>query len=167
MNEVTGNSMNEVTSDVKKFATELIKTRNIGGGRFGIEDSMCNTNLISKHYSPLTIRRCNMINGWPMFVGLICDEDLSDLDMVINGVVDACMEGGVISNNIQNMRNFTGVLCESLVTHYNAKKKNCMEGVYILLSCDKTMVANAWGDAMVHQKCLNEIMGILNIAPHV
>ena len=167
MNEVTGNSMNEVTSDVKKFATELIKTRNIGGGRFGIEDSMCNTNLISKHYSPLTTRKYNIINGWPMFVSMICDEDMSDIDQVVNGVIDACDEVGLIGNNVQNLRNITGILSETILKHYNTKKKNCVEGIYILLICDKVYVCNAFGDMMNHEKCLNEIMGVYNLAPHV
>jgi hypothetical protein len=157
----------ELESKIYSKALNLIKERQLNGNRMGIEDNSTNTNLISKHYSPLTVRKYNIINGWPLYIGLICDEDISDLDLVVNGVIDACNYAGLISNNIQQIRNVTGILSETLQNHYNSKKKNCVEGVAISLYCDKNFVQNYFGDFMCHLSCRLEYAGILNMLPHI
>ena len=151
----------------ESIATRLIKERQLDGGRMGIDDDICNTNLISKHYSPLVVRKYNIINGWPMYVGLICDEDLSDLDTVVNGVISACDAAGMIDNNIQNIRNLSGILSETLITYYGNKKKHCVEGVALLLYVDKCAIENFFGDFMNHTSCRIEWAGIIGMLPHI
>lgn len=149
------------------FAKELIAERSLGKGRMGIEDSDTNTNLISKHYSPMTIRKFNIINGWPMWIGLICDENLSDLDKVVNGAIEACKEAGMICNDLQQMRNITGILSETIQEYYNAKKANCVEGIAITLYIDKAYIQNFFGDFMNHTSCRIEYAGALAMLPHI
>jgi len=148
------------------IAQKLIKERNIGNNRFGIEDSGVNTNLISKNYSPMIIRKYNL-KGWPLFVSLICDWDLSDLDKIVNQVKEACEKADMISNNIQSLRNFTGVLSETIIKYYDDKKKGCVEGVAVVLYTDKFLGSSIWGDHMTHLSCKVELMGFLNMLPHV
>lgn len=150
-----------------EIAKNLIEERQLSKGRMGIDDDTTNTNLISKHYSPMTIRKFNIINGWPMWVGLICDENLYDLDQVINGAVDACKNAGMINNNLQNMRNLTGIISETIQEYYNTKKKNCVEGVAITLYVDKAYIQNFFGDFMNHTSCRIEYAGALSMLPHI
>ncbi|MGD2072875.1 MAG: hypothetical protein PVG65_05255, partial [Candidatus Thorarchaeota archaeon] len=49
----------------------------------GNEKSSVNTRLLEKSYSPLVVRKYQL-REWPLFVGIICDIDISDLDEVIN-----------------------------------------------------------------------------------
>jgi hypothetical protein len=151
----------------KETALKLIDERMLDGNRMGINDNLTNTNLISKHYSPLTVRKFNIVNGWPLYLGLICDEDLSELDRVVNGIMDACNEKGMLSNNIQSMRNVTGILSETIQKFYNDKKKNCVEGVAILLYVDKCAIQNFFGDFMNHTSCRIEWAGIMSMLPHI
>jgi len=148
-------------------ATNLISDRQLDGGRMGLNDDLCNTNLISKNYSPMFIRKYNIINGWPLYISMICDEDISDLDHLVNNIVKACNDAGMLTNNIQDMRNFTGILSESLIIHYNNKKENCVEGIGILLAIDKLMISNLYGDYMNHTMCRSEFYSVLNMMPHI
>jgi hypothetical protein len=157
----------EVNKGAFEIATKLINMRQLDGNRMGLEDSNTNTNLISKHYSPLIVRKYNIVNGWPCWVGMICDEDLSDLDQIVNGVFDACTAEGMITNNLQQLRNVTGILSETIQVYYNGKKKNCVEGVIISLYCDKVFVQNAMGDFMNHTSCRIEYAGIMAMVPHI
>jgi len=157
----------ENKKNVKSLAKALIESRQLDGNRMGFNDDTTNTNLISKHYSPLIVRKYNIINGWPLWIGMICDEDLSDLDMVVNDVIEACEDAGMISNNIQQARNITGILSESIQLHYNSKKKNCVEGVIISLYLDKLFCQNAMGDFMNHTSCRIEYAGIMAMVPHI
>lgn len=159
--------MSEMENVAKEIATKLIKERQLDGNRMGVKDDLTNTNLISKNYSPMTIRKYNIVNGWPCWIGLICDEDLSDLDQVVNGVFDSCQEAGMISNNIQQLRNVTGILSETLQTYYNNKKKNCVEGIAIALYIDKNYIQNFFGDFMNHTSCRIEWAGAMSILPHI
>lgn len=150
-----------------KIADKLIKERKLYGGRMGIDDSKTNTNLISKNFSPLIVRKYNIVNGWPLYLSLIADISLSDLDSVVNGVVKACKEKGMLSNDIQDMRNFTGILSETIVEYYNSIKSNCVEGVAILLAIDKCMIENFYGDYMNHAMCRSEFGFLINMMPHI
>ena len=153
--------------NVYMFAKNLINERQLDGNRMGLKDDLTNTNLISKNYSPMIIRKYNFIGGWITFIGIICDEDLSDIDKVVNSVVRACKEKGMFENNIQSIRNFTGILSESIVTYYNNKKENCMEGLAIFQGIDKGGISSLYGDFMQHGMCRNEWYSLLNIFPHI
>jgi len=150
-------------------ATQLIKDRQLDGNRMGINDDLCNTNLISKHYSPMFIRKFNLsqLNHWPMYVSMICDEDVSDIDQVVNAALNAYEKAGLIGNNLQSMRNLTGIISETLAKHYNSKKENCVEGIAIALACDKAMIMNLSGDYMNHGMCRSEFYSVLNTLPHI
>jgi len=152
---------------IYETAKNLIIERQLSGNRMGINDDLTNTNLISKHYSPLTIRKYNLVNGWPCWIGLIVDEDLSDLDQVVNETYRACKEAGMVCNNIQQLRNITGILSESITKHYNDKKENCVEGVAITLYTDKNYIQNFMGDFMNHLSCRNEYGFALSMLPHI
>ena len=45
----------------------------------GLDDVNTSTRLLGKHYSPMVVRKYQM-DGWPLYIGLICDVSLSDLD---------------------------------------------------------------------------------------
>jgi hypothetical protein len=151
----------------KELAVKLIKDKCLHGDRMGVNDDLTNTNLISKNFSPLTVRKYNAIGMWPVWIGLIIDESLSDLDFVVNGILEACEEAGMISNNIQHLRNITGILAEGIKIYYNGKKKNCVEGIAIALYADKTYIQNFSGDFMNHTSVRIEWAGILAMLPHI
>ena len=126
-----------------------------------------NTNLTMKHFSPLLIRKYNIVNGWPMYIGIICDCSLSDLDNVVNKAMEMCDLDGDKGNDIQTMRNVTGIVSETIQKHYNAIKRNSVEGIGILLYVDKCAIANMYGDMMNHGQCRSEFYSILNMLPHI
>lgn len=132
------------------IAKKLIEDRKLYGNRMGIKDDLCNTNLISKNYSPMFIRKFNStaLTNWPLYVSMICDEDVSDIDKVVNGALKAYEDAGLIGNNLQSMRNLTGILSETLSKYYNSKKENCVEGIAITLYIDKAYIQNFSGDYM-------------------
>ncbi len=153
----------------KEIATKLIKDRQLYGNRMGINDDLCNTNLISKNYSPMFIRKYNasILSNWPLYVSMICDEDISDIDHVVNGALKAFNEAGLVENNMQNMRNLTGIISETLSKYYNNKKENCVEGIAVILAIDKAFISSLTGDYMSHFMCRFELYSILNIMPHI
>jgi len=122
-----------------------------------------NTRLLDKHYSPLIVRKYQM-KGWPLFVSLICDISLSDLDIVVN---EAKEEFGEINDDIQTIRDFCGYLSDFILNHYDSIKTGCVEGVAILWYVDKLFVSSLYGDFMVHASCKNELFQIINTLPHI
>jgi hypothetical protein len=130
----------------------------------GVKEGL-NTNLISKDYSPMIVRKYNIVNGWPVYVGIICDWSLSNLDSVVNEAVDA-FEGRNL-NDIQEVRNLAGYLSDYIKNHYNTKKKNCVEGIGIAMYVDKCFISSLYGDFMNHLSCRMEFYQILNILPHI
>ncbi len=151
----------------KQLAKKIISERTLDHGRMGINDDMTNTNLISKNFSPLTVRKYNAVGMWPCWIGLIIDESLSDLDFVVNGILEACEENGMFANDIQQIRNITGILSEGIKTYYNEKKKNCVEGIAIALYVDKNYIQNFSGDFMNHTSVRIEWAGIMAVLPHI
>lgn len=123
-----------------------------------------NTRLLNKHYSPLVVRKYQMMKGWPLFVSLICDWSLSDLDLVVN---EAKNNFGEVHDDIQEVRNFCGFLSDHLYQHYNEKKEGCVEGIAVLWYVDKCFVSSLWGDFMVHASCKQELFFIINTLPHI
>lgn len=122
-----------------------------------------NTRLFNKNYSPLIVRKYQF-NGWPMFISLICDVDLSDLDQVVNS---AEKEFGEIKEGIQAVRNWCGFLSDYIVEHYNKRKTGVVEGVAVIWYVDKCFVSSCYGDLMTHTKCAIELYSILNMMPHI
>lgn len=153
----------EKVLEAKDIAIEIIGNRKLYGNRMGIDDSICNTNLISKNYSPMFIRKFNpsCIGNWPLYVAMICDEDVSDIDQVINGALRAAEDLELIGNNLQNMRNLTGIISETLSKYYNNKKEGCVEGIAITLYVDKAYIQNFSGDFMNHAQCRSEYTSAL------
>jgi hypothetical protein len=145
------------------IAKKLIEDRKLSGGRMGLNDDLCNTNLISKNYSPMFIRKFNAsaLNNWPLYCAMICDEDVSDIDKVVNGTIKAFEDAGLIGNNLQSMRNLTGIISETLSKYYNNKKENCVEGIAITLYIDKAYIQNFTGDFMNHAQCRSEYTAAL------
>jgi len=122
-----------------------------------------NTRLLNKNYSPLVVRKYQMF-GWPLFVSLICDWSLSDLDQVVNKAFE---DFGDVGDDIQQVRNACGFLSDRILFHYNSQKQNCVEGVAVLWYVDKCFVSSLWGDFMVHASCKQELFSIINTLPHI
>jgi len=135
-----------------------------GTERMGRDDSNVSTRLLDKNYSPLIVRKY-MIQGWPMYIGMICDVSLSDLDRVVLAVIE--LNKSMLGNDIQGIRNLTGVISEALVEHYNKIKQGCVEGIAVLYYVDKTFVSSLWGDFMTHLSCKEELYFIINTLPHI
>ncbi len=151
------------------IAAALIKERQLKGGRMGMNDDLCNTNLISKNYSPMFIRKFNPtpLHNWPLYVAMICDEDVSDIDHVVNGALRAYKEAGLVGNNLQQMRNLTGIISETLSTHYDNKKENCVEGIAVTLYVDKAYIQSFTGDFMNHGQCRAEYTAALHMMTQI
>jgi len=147
----------------RQIAEKLITIRQLAGQRMGINDDECNTNLISKNYSPMFIRKFNAtaVTNWPIYISMICDEDVSDIDQVVNGALDAYQAAGLIENNLQAMRNLTGIISETLSTYYDSKKKNCVEGIAVTIYVDKAYIQSLSGDFMNHAQCRSEYTAAL------
>ena len=90
----------------------------------GLDKVNTSTRLFGKHYSPLIVRKYQM-EGWPLFVGLICDVSLSDLDKVVYEFA----KPGKYLDDIQWVRNFCGGLSDAIYKHYNNVKEGCVEGI--------------------------------------
>ena len=72
----------------------------------GLDKVNTSTRLLDKNYSPLIVRKYQM-KGWPLFVSLICDESLSDLDKVVHEYA----RPGAYLDDIQWCRNYEDSLC--------------------------------------------------------
>ena len=126
-----------------------------------------NTKLLNKNWSPLIVRKYQM-RGWPLFISLICDESLSDLDSVINDIDERAEAAGYVSDSdIQANRNYTGYMSDELVKHYNKQRKGCVEGVAVLYYIDKCFISSLYGDFMTHAPCKDELFKIINTLPHI
>ena len=130
------------------------------------DDSSTSTRLLEKNWSPLIIRKYQMF-GWPMFIGIICDANLNDLDKVVYDIMDQANKHGFIDGTIQGARNTCGFLSDELVKYYNNIKRGVMEGIIVFWYQDKLAISSAYGDLMTHQKCAMEFYSILNMMPHI
>jgi len=131
------------------------------------DDSTTATRLLDKNWSPLIIRKYQM-HGWPMFIGIICDANLNDLDDLVYDVMEkADKDHGFIDGTIQGARNACGYLSDELVKHYNGIKRGVMEGNIVFWYQDKLAISSAYGDLMTHEKCAMEFYSILNMMPHI
>lgn len=152
--------LNEVEKNdkYKKFGTESF----LADGRYGMDDSMVATKLLDKNFSPMIIRKYTRI-GFPLYIHMICDANLDDLDIIVHDCIDFCRENGVLSNSIQSLRNFTGILSERINNHYDAKKRGCVESLGVIFYCDKMIISSLQGDCMNHESCRQELYDCLNL----
>ena len=130
------------------------------------DDSSTATRLLDKNWSPLIVRKYQM-EGWPLFVSLICDANLNDLDEVIYRIHEEAKELGFIDGKIQSARNYVGYMSDQIIKHYNAVKPGVTEGVAVIWYVDKCFISSCYGDLMTHTKCAIELYGILNMMPHI
>lgn len=145
-------------------------TKNMGqqanAGFVKRDDSKTSTRLLDKNWSPLIVRKYQM-KGWPLFIGIICDANLNDLDSLIYSLSEEAEQHGMFDGNIQSVRNYCGFLSDGIVGHYDKVKKGCAEGVMVCYYVDKMFVSSAYGDLMTHEKCAAEFYSILNMLPHI
>lgn len=130
------------------------------------DDSSTSTRLLDKNWSPLIVRKYQM-EGWPLFISLICDANLSDLDTVVYKVTREAKEKRFMDNNIQAARNYCGFMSDKIKDHYNNIKEGCVEGVAVLWYIDKCFISSLYGDFMVHASCKQELFAIINTLPHI
>jgi len=133
---------------------------------FARNDSTTCTRILDKHWSPMIVRKYQM-EGWPMFVGLICDANLDDLDQVVHEAFSKAKDEGFANGTIQGVRNLCGFITDYLVQHYDQVKRGCVEGVGIVYYVDKLSVNSLWGDLMQHLACKLEFFQTINFLPHV
>ena len=132
----------------------------------GLSYDQVSTRIIEKNYSPFTIRKYQMF-GWPLFIGLIVDISLNDLDKIVYKISDDFKKEFGIENNIQTFRDYCGYMSEKIIEIYNDQKKGCVEGLAIIFYLDKTFISSLYGDFMTHGMCRQELYFALNMMPHM
>ena len=130
------------------------------------DDSSTATRLLDKNWSPLIVRKYQM-EGWPMYIGIICDANLNDIDEVVYDAVEDARQNEFINGTIQGVRNTCGLLGDKIVKHYNNVKRGVCEGVIVCWYVDKMFCSSAYGDFMTHEKCAMEFYAIVNTLPHI
>lgn len=118
------------------------------------------TKLVDKHFSPLVIRKITRY-GFPIYVGIITDDDLSDLDRVALSFMEAHRNDGWV-NQIQKVRNLAGAMTDYLVETYEKA-----EGVAVIFYVDKMFVSSLHGDFMNHTACRIEFYTLLQMSTGV
>lgn len=149
--------LNAIQADKKGF-TESIKQFQKTAKELGGTDTF--TKLVDKHYSPLIIRKYTHW-GFPIYIALIADDDLTDLDHFIVTFMNGNKDTGWI-NNIQALRNLAGKLTEQLNDHYSSA-----EGVGVIFYVDKMFVSSLHGDFMNHTSCRIELYSLLTMSTGV
>ncbi len=120
------------------------------------------TKLNDKNHSPMVIRRYSKF-GSPIFVGIITDDVLSNLDdLVVSFMKQDHIQKLWRSDDIQNIRNIAGMLSEELIQTYDK-----IEGVAITFCIDKGFVSSLFGDFMSHAQCKYEYYSLLNMATNI
>ena len=155
--------------DEKQMTDHVERNKNMGSeANAGMtrDDSSTSTRLLDKNWSPLIVRKYQM-EGWPLFISLICDANLNDLDKVVYEIHDAAVELGFVNGTIQGGRNYCGFMSDRIKEHYDTVKRGCVEGVAVLWYIDKCFISSLFGDFMVHSSCKNELFQIINTLPHI
>ncbi len=153
-------------SEVKKVNWDNINTGGTANNGMCRDDSTTSTRLLDKNWSPLIVRKYQMM-GWPLYIGIICDANLNDLDKLIYDIHEKAVKLGFTDGKIQDVRNYCGFMSQEIVDHYNAIKRGVTEGVMVCFYVDKCFVSSAYGDLMTHEKCAAEFYSILGILPHI
>lgn len=159
------------TKEVNKLVDDLFLTTNIENifkeciyeEESEMKKNETNTRLLNKHFSPAIIRKYNTL-GFPLYIHIICDQDLSDLDQLVNEFIEQVK---LDDNNIQEFRDFAGSLSQTIIQHYNEKKPGCVESVGVIFYADKMMVSSLFGDVMNHAQCRNELYQSLMIMTQI
>jgi len=113
--------------------------------------------LIGKEYSPLILRRYSVpILHW---IAIICDSDLSRLDSM---ALEFWKTEGLEISSIQAARNLAGRLQKNVIDGFEK-----IEGVAVILSCDKMIVSSLYGDFMNHLQCRLELYSLLNLSTNI
>ena len=124
------------------------------------------TKLLEKTYSPLLVRKYQAL-GWPLWVGVICDSSVSQMDNWIWELIDKARSDGIIKNDLQSVRNFCGFISENLVERFNELKAGSVEGIAVIAYWDKCFCSSLYGDFMTHLSCKLELYQIINTLPHI
>jgi len=124
------------------------------------------TRLLYKNWSPMIVRKYQ-IEGWPMYVAMICDSNLDDLDIVVHNAINEAKKDGILTESIQSCRNVCGFLTDTIVDHYNSDRTGSVEGVAVLWYVDKCFISSLYGDFMNHLSCKLELYQIINTLPHI
>ena len=130
------------------------------------DDSTTSTRLLDKNWSPLIVRKYQH-KGWPLFISLICDANLNDLDDTVLSIAADAEKEGFTGNTIQGARNFCGYMSDRLNTHYGDIKTGVTEGIAVLWYIDKCFISSLYGDFMTHHSCKMELFKIINTLPHI
>ena len=143
-----------------------VNTGQSANAGFTRDDSSTATRLLDKNWSPLIVRKYQM-EGWPLFISLICDANLNDLDQLVYEIHEEAIENGFVDGKIQSARNYVGFMSDKIIEHYNGIKQGVTEGVAVIWYVDKYFISSCYGDLMTHTKCAIELYGILNMMPHI
>jgi hypothetical protein len=123
------------------------------------------TQLLQKNFSPMIIRKYQTF-GWPMFIAIICDLDLGDIDDVVQYFASSNSASHLVVN-VQDFRDYCGALSQCIIDHYNGIKYGSVEGVAVIGYWDKCVCSSLYGDFMTHTSCRIELFSLLNMLPHV
>ncbi len=122
------------------------------------------TQLLEKNHAPMIIRKYQSF-GWPLFIAIICDQDLGTLDDHIMRFIK--QHNPKHLNNIQDLRNLCGALSDHVIEGYNEVKFGSVEGVAVVAYWDKCCCSSLYGDFMTHQQCRLELFTLLNMMTNV
>jgi len=118
------------------------------------------TNLVDKHHSPMVVRKFTKW-GFPVYVGIISDNDIDDFDKFIVNFIEE-RKTILKSDSLQKLRNLAGDLTEALTEHYDKT-----EGVAVVFYWDKCFISSLFGDLMCHAPCKAEFFAMLNMSTGV
>ena len=118
--------------------------------------------LAGKQHSPLIIRKFTAW-GFPIYIGLIIDKNLDEVDQFVkNFMDDTDNQKRWLSGSIQDKRNLAGDLTDAIM-----RKWHPVEGIAVVFYVDKMMVSSLFGDFMNHTSCRIEFYSLLNMMCHV
>lgn len=117
---------------------------------------MSNPKLTNKESSPLIIRRYSL--PVLMFVALISDDDLDNLDEMMS----LFQKQNPFPETIQLIREWAGKLNSHIQCWYPNS-----EGVAVIVQADKMTVSSLAGDFMNHLQCRLELYSLLNFVTQV
>ncbi len=120
------------------------------------------TRLTQKQHSPLIIRKFTQF-GFPIFVAVIADENLDDLDsLVLKFFRQPKIQALWKSDSIQNQRNLAGMLTDHVADRFINQ-----EAVAVVMYIDKMAVSSLRGDFMNHHQCKLELYSLLMMGTNI
>jgi hypothetical protein len=118
------------------------------------------TRLTQKAYSPLVIRKITKY-GFPIYVGIITDDNLDTLDECILEFMEQHLDLWK-SDSIQDKRQLAGMMTDHITSAFGKT-----EGVAVTLYIDKTCISSLFGDFMNHHQCKLEYYTLLLMGTNV